>query len=60
MALYDGGLRAVCVVTKEAPGVFEIKNRPWSRAFQRQASAGPWFGMWPAPTGPPEDTLLGH
>ena len=26
LALYDGGLRAVCVVTKEAPGVFEIKN----------------------------------
>ena len=26
LALYDGGLRAVCVVTKEAPGVFEIKK----------------------------------
>ena len=25
-ALYDGGLRAVCVVTAEGPGVFEIKN----------------------------------
>ena len=25
-ALYDGGLRAVCVVTEEAPGVFEIKK----------------------------------
>ena len=45
LALYDGGLRAVCVVTKEAPGVFEISAR---------ATAGPWFGMWPAPAGPPE------
>ena len=25
-ALYDGGLRAVCVVTDEGGGVFEIKN----------------------------------
>ena len=36
MALYDGGLRAVCVVTKEAPGVFEIKNLAVEPAFQRQ------------------------
>ena len=54
LALYDGGLRAVCVVTKEAPGVFEIKNLAVEPAFQRQATAGPWFGMWPAPAGPPE------
>ncbi len=25
-ALYDGGLRAVCVVTEEGDGVFEVKN----------------------------------
>ena len=36
LALYDGGLRAVCVVTKEAPGVFEIKNLAVEPAFQRQ------------------------
>lgn len=54
LALYDGGLRAVCVVTKEAPGVFEIKIWPWSRPFSARATAGPWFGMWPAPAGPPE------
>ena len=35
LALYDGGLRAVCVVTKEAPGVFEIKNLAVEPAFQR-------------------------
>lgn len=42
LALYDGGLRAVCVVTKEAPGVFEIKIWPWSRPFSARATAGPW------------------
>ena len=36
LALYDGGLRAVCVVTEEAPGVFEIKNLAVEPAFQRR------------------------
>ena len=35
-ALYDGGLRAVCVVTEEAPGVFEIKNLAVEPAFHRR------------------------
>ena len=36
LALYDGGLRAVCVVTEEAPGVFEIKNLAVEPTFQRR------------------------
>ena len=36
LALYDGGLRAVCVVTEEAPGVFEIKNLAVEPAFHRR------------------------
>ena len=36
LALYDGGLRAVCVVTEEAPGVFELKNLAVEPAFQRR------------------------
>ena len=35
-ALYDGGLRAVCVVTEEGPGVFEIKNLAVEPAFHRR------------------------
>ena len=35
-ALYDGGLRAVCVVTAEGPGVFEIKNLAVEPAFHRR------------------------
>ena len=35
LALYDGGLRAVCVVTAEGPGVFEIKNLAVEPAFHR-------------------------
>ena len=35
-ALYDGGLRAVCVVTEEGPGISEIKNLAVERAFHRQ------------------------
>ena len=35
-ALYDGGLRAVCVVTEEAPGVLEIKNLAVEPAFHRR------------------------
>ena len=35
-ALYDGGLRAVCVVTEEAPGVFEIKNLATEPESQRR------------------------
>ena len=37
LALYDGGLRAVCVVTKEAPGVFEIKNLAVALALKGRA-----------------------
>lgn len=33
LALYDGGLRAVCVVTKEAPACSRSKIWPWSRPF---------------------------
>ena len=36
LALYDGGLRAVCVVTAEGPGVFEIKNLAVEPAFHRR------------------------
>ena len=36
LALYDGGLRAVCVVTEEGPGVFEIKNLAVEPAFHRR------------------------
>ena len=35
-ALYDGGLRAVCVVTDEGGGVFEIKNLAVEPRFQRR------------------------
>ena len=52
LALYDGGLRAVCVVTKEAPGVFEIKNL----AVEPEGHASWWApGTVPSPspsTGP--------
>ena len=36
LALDDGGLRAVCVVTEEGPGVFEIKNLAVEPAFHRR------------------------
>ena len=36
LALYDGGLRAVCAVTEESPGVFEIKNLAVEPAFHRR------------------------
>ena len=36
LALHDGGLRAVCVVTEESPGVFEIKNLAVEPAFHRR------------------------
>ena len=36
LALDDGGLRAVCVVTAEGPGVFEIKNLAVEPAFHRR------------------------
>lgn len=42
LALYDGGLRAVCVVTKEAPACSRSKIWPWSRPFSARATAGPW------------------
>ena len=35
-ALYDGGLRCVCVVTEEGPGTFEIKNLAVVPESQRQ------------------------
>ena len=35
-ALYDGGLRAVCVVTEEAPGVYETKIRAVEPPFHRR------------------------
>ena len=35
-ALYDGGLRAVCVVTEEGAGDFEIKNLAVTPESQRQ------------------------
>lgn len=35
-ALYDGGLRAVCVVTEEGGGTFEIKNLAVAPQSQRQ------------------------
>ena len=35
-ALYDGGLRAVCVVTEEGDGDFEIKNLAVAPESQRQ------------------------
>ena len=35
-ALYDGGLRAVCVVTEEGAGDFEIKNLAVAPESQRQ------------------------
>lgn len=34
-ALYDGGLRAVCVVTDEGGGVFELKNLATAPRYQR-------------------------
>ena len=34
--LYDDGVKAECVVTKEAEGVYELKNIAVSPAFQRQ------------------------
>ena len=54
LALYDGGLRAVCVVTKEAPGVFEIKNLAVEPAFQRQGYGRAMVRHVAAPAGPPE------
>ncbi len=35
-ALYDDGLRAVCVLTDEGGGVLELKNLAVCPAFQRQ------------------------
>ena len=35
-ALYDGGLRCVCVVTEEGEGVFEIKNLAVEPESQRR------------------------
>lgn len=35
-ALYDGGLRAVCVVTEEGAGDFEIKNLAVAPGSQRR------------------------
>lgn len=35
-ALYDGGLRCVCVVTEESGGMFEIKNLAVAPESQRQ------------------------
>ena len=35
-ALYDGGRRAVCGVTEEGPGGFEIKNLAVEPAFHRR------------------------
>lgn len=35
-ALYDEGVKAVCVVTQEAPAVFELKNIAVHPAFQGQ------------------------
>lgn len=35
-ALYDNGIKAACVVTCEAPGVYEIKNIATIPAFQKQ------------------------
>ena len=35
-ALYDGGLKAVCVVTDEGGGVFELQNIAVDAAYQRR------------------------
>lgn len=35
-ALYDGGLRAICVVTEEGGGAFEIKNLAVAPESQRR------------------------
>ena len=35
-ALYDDGLKAICVVTSEGEGVREIKNIATASAFQRK------------------------
>ena len=35
-ALFDGGLRAVCVVTREGEGVYELKNLAVDTPFQRR------------------------
>jgi len=35
-ALYDGGLKSVCVVTYEQDGVYELKNLATYEQYQRQ------------------------
>ena len=37
--LIDEGVKAECVVTREGPGVYEIKNIATSPAFQKQGYA---------------------
>lgn len=59
LALYDGGLRAVCVVTKEAPGVFEIKNLAVEPAFQRQGYGRAMVRHVAGAAGPRRDTPPG-
>ena len=50
-ALYDGGLRCVCVVTEEGGGALRSKTSPWLRRASGEAMGGPWWSMWPGHTG---------
>jgi GNAT superfamily N-acetyltransferase len=38
-ALYDGGLKSICVVTDEGGGVFELQSLATYEKFQRQGCA---------------------
>lgn len=48
-ALYDGGVKSICVVTEEAPGVYELKSLATEQGFQRRGYGRALVGF-----------LLGH
>ena len=43
--LYDDGLKALCVVTREGEGVYEIKNIATVPFFQRQGYGKRWWAQ---------------
>lgn len=44
-ALYDGGLRTICVVCDKGAGEAEIKNLATAPPFRGWATAAPWWTM---------------
>ena len=59
-ALRDGDLKALCVVTEESPGVYEIKNFVTVPKYQRQGLTASHFTHRGSLQTLRERTLCGH